>query len=296
MASSYSLLFLCLTALVSMRFVSSTSTLCPNQSFLFLYHFQYQCPITISPNPPIEVDGNFLDKCIASKQRITYISVLFYASWCPFSLSMHPVFNTLSSMFPQIDHLAVEQSSAMPSIYSRYGIHSMPSILMVNQTSRVRYQGPKNLHSLLQFYETTTGLEPVQYFAEAETKIWENSEKSIMQTWDGMTLNGITKREPYVVLAMLFLCLRVLLYLLPNVLSYLKAFWISYVPHFNMEIFGETSQLFGRALHMIDVRRIWTKLRLCKTRNFHGAMNARAWASSLASVSLGQSSSARSSS
>jgi hypothetical protein len=83
----------------------------------------------------------------------------------------------------------------------------------------------------------------------------------------------------------------------PKVLTHLKAFWVLYVPHFNLGIFGETSQLMGRILHMVDVRRIWTKLRLCKTRNFHeGAKNARVWASSLTSVSLGESSSARSSS
>lgn len=33
----------------------------------------------------------------------------------------------------------------------------MPSILMVNQTSRVRYYGPKDLPSLIQFYDKTTG-------------------------------------------------------------------------------------------------------------------------------------------
>jgi hypothetical protein len=43
------------------------------------------------------------------------------------------------------------------SIFSRYGIHSLPSILMVNGTSRVRYQGPKNLAPLVQFYKKTTG-------------------------------------------------------------------------------------------------------------------------------------------
>jgi len=60
------------------------------------------------------VDGDFLDRALASKQRNAYTSVLFYASWCPFSCSMLPKFEILSSMFPQIEHLAVEQSSALP--------------------------------------------------------------------------------------------------------------------------------------------------------------------------------------
>ncbi|CAB4316243.1 unnamed protein product [Prunus armeniaca] len=141
------------------------------------------------------VDGNFLERALASKQRTGYTVVLFYASWCPFSCSMYPTFGMLSFMFPQVEHLAIEQSSA-----------------------------------------------------------------------------------------------------LPRVLACLKAFWVLYVPHFNLGIFGETSQIMGRILHMVDVRRIWNKLRLCKTQNFHkGAKNARVWASSLTSVSLGESS-ARSSS
>ena len=137
-----------------------------------------------------------------------------------------------------------------------------------------------------------SGIKAVQYLAEDEPAILDGGKESIMQPWDGSSLKDTMKREPYLAFAMLFLCLRVLLYISPKVLSHLKAFYGLYLPHFNLEIFGETSQLFGRILHMIDVRRIWTRLRLCKTRNFHqGAKNCRVWASSLASVSLGESSS-----
>jgi thiol-disulfide isomerase/thioredoxin len=264
---------------------------------LFLYALHSQCPLSISPNPPLQVDGDFLDRALASKGRNEYISVLFHASWCPFSCSVLPTFETLSSMFPQIEHMTVEQSSAMPRIFSRYGIHSLPSILMVNRTSRVRYRGPKNLVSLVQFYEKTTGLEPVQYFAENPPIGLESDEESIFQSLNSLSMKEISKRKPYLVFSISFLCLRLLLCIFPEVLSCLKTFWVSYVPHLNLEIFGETSQIMGRVLHMIDVRRVWTKLRLCKTRNFHeSAKNARVWASSLASVALGESSSARSSS
>ncbi|MBA0716174.1 hypothetical protein Golax_015027 [Gossypium laxum] len=61
-----------------------------------------------------DVDGNFLDRALSSKQRNGYASVLFYAAWCPFSHSLYPKFDILSSMFPQIEHLAVEESSASP--------------------------------------------------------------------------------------------------------------------------------------------------------------------------------------
>ncbi|XP_009366461.1 5'-adenylylsulfate reductase-like 5 [Pyrus x bretschneideri] len=279
----------------SFRLVSS-SALCPHESDFFRYSLQSQCPISISPHPPLKVDGNYLDRALASQQRTDYTAVFFYASWCPLSRTMYPTFEKLSFMFPQVEHLAIEQSSALPSVFSRYGIHSFPSILLVNQTSMVRYHGPKTLSSLAQFYQKTTGLEPVQYIDGDHTVSLNIREKSIIRSMSNMSLREISRREPFLAFATVFLCLRVLLYIFPKVLTRLQAFWVLYVPHFNLGIFGETSQIMGRILHMVDVRRIWTKLRLCKTRNFHeGAKNARVWASSLTSVSLGKSSSARSS-
>lgn len=58
--------------------------------------------------------GDLLDRTLSSKGANTYTSVLFYASWCPFSHNVHSTFGVLSSMFPQIEHLAVEESSVEP--------------------------------------------------------------------------------------------------------------------------------------------------------------------------------------
>ncbi|XP_062005331.1 5'-adenylylsulfate reductase-like 5 [Rosa rugosa] len=292
------ILLLLYITITTLQLVSSSSPVCPPQSDLFRITLQSQCPVATSPYPPLQVDGDFIDRALASTRKTGYTSVLFYASWCPFSRKLYPIFEMLSFMFPQVEHLAVEQSSAFPSVFSRYGIPSFPSILIVNQTSRVRYYGPKDLLSLVQFYQKTTGLEPVQYYNHDQSVSCESGEKSIIKSMSNLlSLREISRREPYLVFATLFLCLRALIHILPKVLTHLKAFWVLYVPHFNVGIFGETSQTMGRILHMVDVRRIWNKLRLCKTRNFHeGAKNARVWASSLTSVSLGESSSARSSS
>ncbi|KAL4376069.1 hypothetical protein GQ457_02G039400 [Hibiscus cannabinus] len=268
------------------------SPVCSHEADVFIKNLSFQCSSSISPIPPLEVDGNFLAGALTSKQRNSYVSVLFYASWCPFSRSLRPKFDILSSMFPQLEHLAVEESSASPSIFSRYGIHSLPSILIVNRTSRIQYRGPKDIPSIVQFYEKTTGFEPVQYISENEPVASGDDNKYVIQLWKEAFSTEIVKREPYLAFSVLFLCLRLLLSIFPKVLSLLKAFWVSYAPHLNLEIFSETSQLFARALHMVDVRRVWTKLRLCKARNFHqGAQSARVWASSLASVSSGKSSS-----
>ncbi|KAK9902492.1 hypothetical protein M0R45_001565 [Rubus argutus] len=238
-----SVIFLYITTLALLQLVSS-SALCSHESDFFRIGLQSQCPIAIAPYPPLKVDGNFIDRVLASKQKTGYTSVLFYASWCPFSRRLYPTFEMLSFMFPQVEHLAVEQSSAFPSVFSRHGIPSFPSILIVNQTSRVRYNGPKDFLSLIQFYQKITGLEPVQYYNDDQPFSLQCGEKSILQSMSNVSsLREIAKREPYLVFAILFLCLRVLIHMFPKVQK-----------------------------------------------------NARVWASSLTSVSLGESSSARSSS
>lgn len=124
----------------------------------------------------------------------------------------------------------------------------------------------------------------------------ENIQADELISQSRLSLKYMIGKEPYLAFSILFLCLRILLMRLPRNLSWLKSFWASYIPHLKLGIFGETSQMLNCAIQMIDVRRFYFKLRHCKTQNFHGGTkNARVWASSLASVSIGESSSARSS-
>lgn len=283
--------------IISAFYGASSAAMCPHESTIFLNNLRSQSPLSFTPTPPLQVGGDFLEKALNSKDANTYASVLFYASWCPFSNDVLQTFEVLSSMFPQMTHLAVEESLVMPSILSRYGIHSFPTILIVKQTSKLRFHGTKDLHSLSRFYRKTTGLEPVHYLAADQPVNLERSREFIMQSWVGLSPIEILRKEPYLALSLLFLCLVGFSYAFPRVLSHFKALWVSYGPHLKLEIFGETSQILGRILQIINVNRIWTKLKLCKTRNFlHGAKNARVWASSLASVSLGKTASCRSSS
>ncbi|KAL9331371.1 hypothetical protein ACSQ67_000981 [Phaseolus vulgaris] len=250
----------------------------------FLYDLQSQCSLTLSPNPPLQVDGNFIEGVLCTRKRVGYASVLFYASWCPFSHRILPEFETLSSMFPQVEHVALEQSSALPSLYSKYGIHSLPAILLVNQTSRVRYHGPNNLNSLVEFYARNTGLEARDKVVVGELSDLLSDEHSTIK---GFSLGEISRREPYLALSILFLCLRIILSVFSTIMPHLKAFWSSYVRHLSLQKLG---QVMERVLNVMDVR-IWTKLELCKSRSFHErAKSARVWASSLACVSLGDSS------
>lgn len=136
------------------------------------------------------------------------------------------------------------------------------------------------------------GWEPIQYVDMEQPLSSEGSGEFVMQSWVGSSPYEILRREPYLVLSSLFLCLIVLINALPKVLSHFKPLWVAYGPHFNLGIFGETSQILGRLLQMINLKMIWTKLKLCKTSSLHlcakDVKNARVWASSVASVSLGK--------
>lgn len=253
-----------------------------------------QCPISFSPIAPLQVDGFYLDRTLTDMRGNLYTSVLFYASHCPFSHDARLTFEALSSMFPQIQHLAVELSAAMPSIFSRYGIHSLPTILVVNQTSRIRFRGSKDIHSLVRFYQKIAGFEPVHYVDVDQYAILASSEKLEMPLWIGSSLYEIIEKEPYLLFSMLFIIVRMFFVIFPKIASRVRAFWGVCAPQLNLGIFGETSQMLGRALNMINVKRIWAQLQFCKIRNFHErTKNARVWASSLASVSLGEASSSR---
>uniref|UniRef100_A0A3Q7E7M8 Thioredoxin domain-containing protein n=1 Tax=Solanum lycopersicum TaxID=4081 RepID=A0A3Q7E7M8_SOLLC len=240
-----------------------------------------------------KTDGESLDKALRSSQKDEVTAILFYASWCPFSTDVKLKFGALSSMFPQIRHVMVEQSKATPSVFSRYGVHSFPSILIVTQTSRVRYHGQKDLPSLVNFYKRTTGLHPMVEVTESQITYKADGRKAF-QKWKGSSLKELSSTEPYLALSVAFLLFRASLYFFPGLVTRVVALWAAYIPHLNMGIFGDSRQILGRVFHVIDPKRAWSKLKLCKTRNFHkGARNARVWASSLTSVSLGETSAAR---
>ncbi|ONK76477.1 uncharacterized protein A4U43_C03F28370 [Asparagus officinalis] len=267
---------------------------CPRLGVVYLVSgVRSQCPVWIERCSPEEVSGDKLNRELVYAKENAYYSILFHASWCPFSRKVQPVFDALSSMFPQINHVAVEESAAMPSVFSRYGVHSFPSILIANRTSRIRYHGPKDLDSLVRFYKEMTGFDPVAYLSIKEPS---NSDMKISFKLQDGSLREIIKSEPYLTFSVVFICLKAFICFFPALISHIKALLVVYTIPLNMGIFGEQNHLLDRVLHLIDLKKLRNKLRVCNktTRNFHkGAGNARVWASSLASVSLGESSSSR---
>ncbi|KAG8387376.1 hypothetical protein BUALT_Bualt02G0014900 [Buddleja alternifolia] len=272
----------------------SSSDTCQPELKTFLHDLNSQCPFPVSCfSSPIQVDGESFEIAMSSSHKNEYTAVLFYASWCPFSSTFQAKFSTLSYMYPQIKHLMVEQTSALPSVFSRYGIHSVPSLLIVNQTTGMRYHGLKDLQSLVNFYKRTTGLDPVMDMVEDASNYSESHQK-VFQLWNRASLKETFMKEPYLILSIVFVLSRAFLYFFPDIVSRIISLWETHVLHLILGIFGDSKQLVGRVLHLFDVKRIWSKLKLCKTRNLHKrARDARVWASSLASVSLGETSSSR---
>lgn len=291
-ATTRPLILVCFLTIFTASSGTSAPPICPIQSNFLINSLNSQTPFHFSPNSPLQVGSDFLDRILNSKGNNAYTSVLFYASWCPFSHNVRSTFKILSAMFPHIEHLEVEESLVVPRV------HSFPTILMVKQTSKLRYMGAKDLNTLVRFYRKTTGWEPIQYVDMEQPISLEGSGEFVMRSWVGSSPYEILRREPYLVLSLLFLCVAVLINALPKVLLHFKPLWVAYGPHLNLGIFGETSQILGRLLQMINLKMIWTKLKLCKTSGFHqcakNMRNARVWASSLASVSLGKASSSES--
>lgn len=273
---------------------ASSSLSCPITT-PFLNDLKLQCPTSIMYSWPIEMNEESLDKVLSSSQMNSYVSILFYASSCPFSKDVQPKFDALSSMYPHIKHVLVEQSSVPPIVFSRHSIHGVPSILIVNRTTRMRHHGPKDLNSLVHFYKKATGLERVIDLTSDLTVFPENKSR-VPESHNNTQLKNIVSEEPYLIFSLLFIFLKALLYLFPNMVPNLIALWLAYIPHLNLSIFGESRQLLARVLYLVDVERLFNKLKLIKSRPFqNGARSARAWTSSLASSSLGKTSSSRAS-
>lgn len=112
------------------------------------------------------------------------------------------------------------------------------------------------------------GFDPLVDFTKHESS-YLGSLKSL--PWDG-SLSEILRREPFLVFSLLFLFLKALLYSFPKMLACLREFWVSQCWRPNVGIIGETGLLLERIVHVIDIKRAWSRLRFCE--------NARIWASS----------------
>lgn len=240
------------------------------------------CPVSTEGYSAEEVNGEELLRMLDDKEE--YTAILFYASWCPFSQRIRPTFDDLSSMFPGIKHLAVEQSNVMPAILSRYAVRSLPSIVIAHQSYAFWSLGSKDLDSLANLYTAVTGQEPVAYIGPRK---WSAAQITHQAKLWNSSFSEAVKREPYLAFSILFICMRIFFFFFPKFFALIKGFWTEYFQQINLGILAKLTQLLECVPHAVDVRKVWSKLRLMV-----GAKNTRIWAS-LTSVSLGGQSSPR---
>ncbi|XP_024372249.1 5'-adenylylsulfate reductase-like 3 [Physcomitrium patens] len=163
----------------------------------------------------------------------TYMAVLHYATWCPFSRQVRPVYDVLSTIFPTVHHVAIEESSVRPSVLSQYGVHSFPVLFMHNRTARVRYYGPRQLESLILFYQNYTGLKANEgqpgrkedcAFARLVYDAGTEMKEGCPYPW-AISPEKWLQDDMYLNLAVVFLVLRLVYVLIPAVLIRLKEHW-----------------------------------------------------------------------
>ncbi|CAH9133261.1 unnamed protein product [Cuscuta epithymum] len=227
-----------------------------------------------------------------------YAVFLFYASWCPFSEAFRPVFSVLSSLFPSIPHYAFEESAIKPSTLSKYGVHGLPTLLILNSTMRVQYHGLRTLDSLITFYGGVTGvktkIDDVMSLDKVGCSTHQDGHKSGSEpescpfSWARSPQN-LLRQNTYLMLATIFVVLRLMYAIFPHIRRFARFAYTRY----NMRI----SSLWEHPLlYLHRGFQVFNSLKEpCKRSNLQErAMNARAWASkSLASVSFGEASSSR---
>ncbi|KGN62696.1 5'-adenylylsulfate reductase-like 4 [Cucumis sativus] len=229
--------------------------------------------------------------------RYEYVSVLFYASWCPFSKSFRPSFSILSSLYASIPHFAIQESAVRPSILSKYGVHGFPTLFLLNSTMRARYYGSRTLSSLVAFYNDVTGIQTAsldQISSDRIGQVWnrekhdDNSEQENCPFSWARSPENLLREETYLALATAFVLMRLIYIFFPTLLVYARYVWRRHLRNMRLGTLWERPltcmkgaiQLFS---HFKDP---------CKRSNLQGgAMNAKAWAKSFATVSIGDASS-----
>ncbi|KAL6578351.1 5'-adenylylsulfate reductase-like 4 [Orobanche minor] len=242
----------------------------------------------------IEGDEATLQKAlnVIHKNEHDYVALLFYSSWCPFSASFKPSFSVLSSIFPPIPHFAIEESAVRPSILSKYGVHGFPSLILLNSTMRMRYQGSRTLDSLISFYDEFTGIK-VSDDRVSKSKIIcsgcdeknDNNQETCPFPW-AKSPENLFQQETYLTMATLFVILRLLYFFYPTLRKWAQLAWRRYTMNVSVNGLWELNQI----IHLFS----FLKEPYKKSNLQEGAKNAKAWASkSLATVTFGDASSCR---
>ncbi|KAL1546998.1 5'-adenylylsulfate reductase-like 4 [Salvia divinorum] len=273
------------------------SIFAPRSDVCYISRDRFSHPVGV-----IEGDEVALQKALhmVHKNENDYASVLFYSVTCPFSGTFRPKLSVLSSIYPSIPHFAIEESSVRPSILSKYGVYGFPTLILLNSTMRVRYQGSRTMESLITFYGDVTGLntssaDPV-YLEKIGCSGSDERHNTHQETcpfpW-ARSPENLLQQETYLAFATIFVIMRLLYCTFPTLRSYGQLAWRRYITNASFSSLWEHS-----VVHINRLLQLFKSLNEPgkKSNLQEGAKNAKAWASkSLATVSFGDASSSHSS-
>ncbi|XP_055960761.1 5'-adenylylsulfate reductase-like 4 [Mercurialis annua] len=221
----------------------------------------------------VKGDGVSLQKALnlVHKNSRTYVAVLFYAARCPFSRNFRPSFSLLSSFYPSVAHFAIEESSIRPSILSKYGVHGFPTLFILNSTMRERYQGSRNLGSLVAFYADVTGIKTESLNKAPLDKIVHQSNHEKHDNYDhescpfswARSPENLFRQETYLALATAFVLVRLIYLFFPTLLALAQFAWRRQICNLRMGSFLEHPRAY-----LNGIMQIFNSLKEpCKKRN-----------------------------
>ncbi|KAL6861275.1 hypothetical protein ACP4OV_016975 [Aristida adscensionis] len=220
----------------------------------------------------------------------TYVAVLFYASWCPFSQEFLPHFEKSGYLFPTILHFAFEESRIKTRTKSAFGIQGYPTLFIMNSSMRVQYHGPRSVTSLAAFYTAVSGinasLDPTIGEVPSPTiKLRENAnQENCIFCWARLLEKNL-QQDIFLPLAVSFLILRLIYLLAPKIISFARWTWRRHT------LFTNLTNIHDYFFSYLEQGRLkFNRIYPSKQVNLHDeARNASAWASkSLASVSIAE--------
>ncbi|KAI3930654.1 hypothetical protein MKX01_037100 [Papaver californicum] len=187
-------------------------------------------------------------------------------------ISIRPTFSALSSLYPSIQHLAIEESAVMPSILSIYGVHGFPTLFLFNSTMRMRYHGPRTL--IFSVLLDATSWEKLDV-PSVLVKFEDIKEESYRLSWI-KSLEKLLNKEKYLALATAFVILRLVYIFLPSLLACVSTAWRRLILNTRIiSLWEYPSTLFNQAIQIFR-----TLKEPCKRRNNlpERAIHARTWA------------------
>ena len=82
------------------------------------------------------------------------IIVLFYVDWCPHCVSTKPEWEKLkaeSNLGVRLEEVDCSDSNNTPALATEYGVSGFPTLILVNGSNKVTYEGERTKEALVSF-------------------------------------------------------------------------------------------------------------------------------------------------